>query len=202
MVPTAGSLCKKERKMGEKLKRKRRIVHPSSQLKYIALSILPALIMSLFCTFFLIISGELILRTDKDKIFAELSSITETINTLEQYEHAENTLEQLATLKHAFRSLEGLLKTAYLHTPEAWREARKLIFYVLSCVIGVTGLLSLLYSHRIAGAIHRIRRSIDMLADGKDMPPIRLRKHDEFRELAESVDRLRITLITKGYLKS
>jgi hypothetical protein len=188
--------------MGKKVKRKRRFVHPSSQLKYIALSILPVLIMSLFCTFFLIISGELILRTDKDKIFAELYSITETINTLEQYERSENRLEELGTLKHEFRSLESLLKTAYLHTPEAWREARKLIFYVLSCVIGVTGLLSLLYSHRIAGAIHRIRGSIDMLADGKDMPPIRLRKRDEFRELAESVDRLRITLITKGYLVS
>jgi spore maturation protein SpmB len=51
-----------EVKMGKKYKRTKYFIHPSSQGAYIALSILPALIMSLYFTYFLISSGELVLK--------------------------------------------------------------------------------------------------------------------------------------------
>jgi hypothetical protein len=40
-----------------------------------------------------------------------------------------------------------------------------------------------------------------MLADGHDKPPVRLRKHDEFRELAASSEKLSIAFKGKGMLE-
>ena len=48
--------------MAVKNRRRRYFVHPSCQLRYIAFSILPALIVSLFCTSLLLYTGESILK--------------------------------------------------------------------------------------------------------------------------------------------
>ena len=62
------------------------------------------------------------------------------------------------------------------------------------------GPLSLVYSHRIAGTLYRIRRCVDMLAEGKNRCPIPLGKHDESKKLAASLDKLRAALKEKGFL--
>ena len=41
------------------------------------------------------------------------------------------------------------------------------------------------------GAIFRIKRYIDMLADGEDIPVVKIRKNDEFQDVAQSLERLR-----------
>ena len=58
-----------------------------------------------------------------------------------------------------------------------------------------------MFSHRIAGPLYRIRTCVDMLAEGKNMAPIRLRKRDEFKELAASLENLRSALKDKGLLE-
>lgn len=73
---------------------------------------------------------------------------------------------------------------------------------VLFFVLLLVGLLSLLYSHRIAGPLFRIISCVDMLVEGKDIPPIRLRDNDQFKDLAESLDKLRIHLKDAGLLES
>ncbi len=108
-----------------------------------ALSMLPALIISLSCIYLLIDRGNLVLNTGKVAIFAGL-------------------------------------------------------FGVFVC----TALLSLSYSHRIVGPLFRIRRYIDMLPEDIDVLPIQIRKHDEFRGLAASLEKLRRNLKNRGLLES
>jgi signal transduction histidine kinase len=129
--------------MGKRFKRTKYFVHPSTQLKCMCLSILPALIVTLFCIHLLINSAGLVLNVEKVVIFATL-------------------------------------------------------FVVLAC----TAMLSLLYSHRIAGPVLRVRRYIDMLSEDIDMLPIRVRRYDEFRELARSLEKLRGNLKNRGLLES
>ncbi len=129
--------------MGKRFKRTTYFVHPSIQLKYMALSILPALVVSLFCIHLLINSAELVLNIEKMVIFSGL-------------------------------------------------------FIVLVCTAG----LSLLYSHRIVGPLSRIRKCVDMLSEDMDMLPIRVRKYDEFRDLAGSLEKLRSNLKDRGLLES
>lgn len=128
--------------MAKKFKRTNCFIHPSSQLKSMALSMLPALIISLSCIYLLIDSGDLVLNTGVVVIFAGL-------------------------------------------------------FGVLVC----TALLSLSYSHRIVGPLFRIRRCIDMLSEDIDVLPIQIRKHDEFRDLAASLEKLRRNLKDRGLLE-
>jgi len=83
--------------MGEKYKRRKYFIHPSSQGAYIALSILPALIMSLYCAYFLISSGELVLEAAKEKPLVPFYSIRHIIVTLEKEGCTEGTAVKLTT---------------------------------------------------------------------------------------------------------
>jgi hypothetical protein len=46
----------------------------------------------------------------------------------------------------------------------------------------------ILWSHRFAGPMVRIRRSVHDLADGKAVPPIRLRANDYWTDLADDLN--------------
>ena len=188
--------------MKKKYKRRKRFVHASSQLKYIAFSILPALIMSLFCISFLIGSGELVLRAAKEKPMVPFYSIRQTIINLEKEGYTKDTMEKTRRLKNELNSLKNILETTYFDTLQQWNKTRWIILAVLFWALLLTALLALVYSHRIAGPLFRIRRCIDMLCAGEDIPPVRLRKHDEFKELADSLDKLRMNLKDKGLLES
>lgn len=49
----------------------------------------------------------------------------------------------------------------------------------------------LIYSHRIAGPLYRINNELNRLAGGETGSDINLRKRDEFKELALSVNRVK-----------
>ncbi|MFH1674981.1 MAG: hypothetical protein ABIF87_16375 [Pseudomonadota bacterium] len=187
--------------MGKRYKRKRYFIHPSSQGRYIALSILPALIMSLFCTYFLINSGEIVLKAAKQKPLVPFHSIRQTIVTLEKEGYTKDTATKVAKLKTELNSLRNILETIYLDTLTQWDRTKKIIFIVLFSVLLLVGLLALSYSHRTAGPLVRIKKGIEMLSEGRDMPPVRLRKNDQFKELAESLNELRSHLKDRGLLE-
>ena len=65
--------------MAPKAMRKKYFVHFSVQFKYIMMSVLPALVMSLFCIYFVIKSGELVVEKERRKILAEFASISSTL---------------------------------------------------------------------------------------------------------------------------
>ena len=58
------------------------------------------------------------------------------------------------------------------------------------CLILVFTTFSIFLSHRIAGPIYKIKTVIDKMAKGDLPPSVVLRKNDEFKELAESVNNL------------
>jgi signal transduction histidine kinase len=72
-----------------------------------------------------------------------------------------------------------------------WNSTRNSIIIILLLVLFGVGIAALLFSHRIVGPIFRIKRYIDMLADGQDIPPVKIRKNDEFQDVADSLERLR-----------
>jgi HAMP domain-containing protein len=188
--------------MGQRYKRRKYFIHPSSQLKYIAFSAIPALLMSLYCTYSLVESGKLVLRAAKEKPLVPVYSIKQTILALQKQGYTKDTATKVTRMKSEVESLTKMLETTYSDTLTEWDETKRTIFFVLFFVLVLVGFLSLVFSHRIAGPLFRIRRCVDMLVEGKDMPPIRLRKRDEFKDLAASLDRLRIVLKDKGLLES
>lgn len=63
------------------------------------------------------------------------------------------------------------------------------------------GIISLIYSHRIVGPIYRLNKAIEALQDGKESGRITVRPADEFQNLADSLEKLRVILKSQGYLK-
>jgi hypothetical protein len=179
--------------------RKKYFIHSSSQLKYIAMSVLPAFIMSIFCTFFVLKSGQYIIEREKYKLFIQISSFTQTINNLEMdQQYTPEVKEKIRKLQVELRSIEDILKITYLDTIKEWEKTKITIFIVLPLVLAILGFIALIYSHRVAGPLFRLRKSLDTLAEGKDVPSFKFRTYDEFKELSVSFERLRKSLKDKG----
>ena len=83
---------------------------------------------------------------------------------------------------------------------------RELRWFVVATVVsfsaylaGVT-ILGVLFSHRIAGAIYSVKRTIKMICEGKDVE-LKFRDGDEFRELATGFNEMVRQLKSKDSLK-
>jgi hypothetical protein len=187
--------------MGAKFKRTKFLVNHSIQLKYIAFSILPALVISLFCSVLLIKSGELILKTEREDRFADISEITQTIYNIDTEGCPDNTTEEIRRLMARLLPLQNTLAMTHFDTLAKWNKVKFIIVFSLLMILLCIGILALLASHRIAGPLFRIKQSLDSLCEGKDIPPVRLRKHDELKDMAESLDKLRRHLKNKGLLE-
>ncbi len=188
--------------MRKQYKRKKYFIHPSSQIKFIALSILPAFVMSVFCSYFLFKGGELILKKEKEKHFVEISSITQAIYALETEGCPTTTVDEMKRIMSELLPLQTILAMTHFDTISKWEKTKRLILAGLFGILIGVGFLALFVSHRMVGPLFRIKRCIEMLGEGKDIPPIRLRKHDEFKELADSLETLRRRLKDKGFLES
>lgn len=60
----------------------------------------------------------------------------------------------------------------------------------LSLGFFMTLIAGVVFSHRLAGPIYRIRQTIKDYKDGKSVKPIVLRKNDEFKDLAEDLNQI------------
>lgn len=66
----------------------------------------------------------------------------------------------------------------------------KRVGIMLVLVLVFAFITGVLYLHRIAGPIYRIEKTIRDMAEGKKVEPIRLRKKDFFKSLAEALNKL------------
>lgn len=65
---------------------------------------------------------------------------------------------------------------------------------LLSAGVGlliITGITMLFYSHRIAGPVYKIKKNLDEMGQDNIGLDIKLRKWDEFKELAESLNKVK-----------
>ncbi|RLD16475.1 MAG: hypothetical protein DRI36_05630 [Caldiserica bacterium] len=54
----------------------------------------------------------------------------------------------------------------------------------------IVGIFMIFYSHRIAGPVYRLRKSLEKVAEGDYSVRITFRKKDEFKELAEAFNKM------------
>ena len=184
-----------------KAMRKKYFVNFSVQFKYIMMSVLPVLVMSLFCIYFVIQSGELLVEKQKSKIVEEFSSIDKTLKQMQAVNLPKDTKDQFGIFAKRLRLLQDELNIQYHNLLEEWDKTKMRIFAVLFLGILCIGILSLIYSHRIAGPLYRLKKEIEMLQEGKETGCIKVRAADEFQDLANSLEKLRVILKNQGYLK-
>ena len=95
------------------------------------------------------------------------------------------TLDTILTQMEATRTFSGQMY-----------EVVRAINSVLSVKIGVllvflvvlTGVLEILYMHRLAGPVYRIERTLREVIEGRGFSPIHLRQKDFFKSLADAVN--------------
>jgi signal transduction histidine kinase len=65
----------------------------------------------------------------------------------------------------------------------------RLFIFVLP-VFFVIAAFSAVFSHRIAGPVHRLEQTLDALIQGADVEHIHVRRHDELHGLVEKINKL------------
>jgi methyl-accepting chemotaxis protein len=166
------------------------------------MTVLPALVMSVFCTYFLIYSGEIFLSREKNQVGSEVASINGTVWQLKSANYPPEAISKVEVLQKKLIILGENLEIEYFKTMEKWAKTKMSIIFLLSVILALAGAMALLFSHRVAGPLLRLTKSLDMLSQGKDIPSFHFRSYDEFKELAAAFDRLRKTLKDKGMLSA
>ncbi|MCK5654749.1 MAG: hypothetical protein KAI03_00490 [Candidatus Aureabacteria bacterium] len=70
------------------------------------------------------------------------------------------------------------------------RKVTLIILIVLPITLSVIWIIALELSHRIAGPLLRLEKELDLRISGKACGPIKLRKNDELKLLADKINRL------------
>ena len=183
-------------------KRKKFMIHQSIQIRYILMSVLPALVLSVFCIFFLVKSGEnMILRSEL--ALNKINGYSQMLNELEGQEQSEKGLEKILGLKIELLSFQRSMQKIYLSNFMEWKNICMQILMGLFFVSFLVMILAIIYSHRIAGPIYRVKRYLDMMAESNDLPPpISFREYDEFKEIADSVNKVIKKIDTESRCRS
>ena len=181
--------------------RKRYFIHPSSQIKYISFAVLPALFVSLCCSYWLIEGANTALRSAMEKSLEPIYSTKKRIENFGDSHSSAEALKIAACLEAEIAGLKEELERNYTDMVASWVRTGTTVYVSLLFSLLLVGVLALLYSHRIAGPLFRIKRCLDSFTVGKDTGSIKLRKHDEFKDLAASLERLRTILKEKGVLE-
>lgn len=190
-----------EEKKEKQFKRRRFLVSPSVQVTYIALSVIPAIIATLFCTYVLIYSGETVLRANREAPLVPIYNMRQTVENLEKVRHAGGTASEVNELKAELDTLKLFLEDGYRETLSRWNTVRLQIFCVMFWCVILIACLALVFSHRVAGPLYRLQKCIDQFVLGQDTGPIHLRKKDHYKQLASSIENLRKRLLKKGVLQ-
>ena len=181
-------------------KRKKFIIHYSIQIRYILMSVLPALVVSVFCIFFLVKSGEKNIQRSASAL-NQINEYSQMLNKLEGQEQSRKVLEKILFLKVELLSFQRNMQNAYLSDLVEWENTSIQIFTAILFVLFLVMILAIIYSHRITGPIYRVKRYLDMMAQSNDLPPpISFREHDEFKEIADSINKVieKLTVELRG----
>jgi nitrogen fixation/metabolism regulation signal transduction histidine kinase len=186
-------------------KRKKVLLHASSQVKFILVSVVPALLAGILCVQVLFMAGERMLEQEIDNIGRRSMVISQRVSSATQIlvkkQYPADMIANIKDLINDLTKIERSYKENYLGMIDQWnlmRLAMMLIILIMSCFVSI---IALLHSHRIAGPLYRMRKSIDMMAQGQDVANVVFRRKDEFKELGQSLERLRSFLAQKGLLK-
>ncbi len=86
-----------------------------------------------------------------------------------------------------------LVLSTYLSDAEVMEIIQTITFrFAFFCIpIGfVIFLMGIVFTHRIAGPLLKIERTLDEVIEGRDVQPISLRKHDELKSLCMRINRI------------
>lgn len=189
--PTSGRI------ISRMIKRRNYFISPSIQIKYILMSVLPASIIGIYATIFLFKTSELLLFREERKLSVEISgyicNVSTDIKDVPSIEARRNTVKFLENLY----SLQNYSQKRYLSNIKFLNEFKNVLLFGEALIFVCVGILALVYSHRIAGPMFRISKYLEMMIEGKEIPPVKVRYYDEFKEVAELLDKLRAILKEK-----
>ncbi|MBI4050880.1 MAG: hypothetical protein HY400_00070 [Elusimicrobia bacterium] len=74
-----------------------------------------------------------------------------------------------------------------------WKILLPILIVSEMLIVVIAGIFSVLYSHHLAGPIYKICKTLETSAQGRSVEAINLRKGDEFKELADAINRFMVT---------
>ena len=179
--------------MATRHRRSHFFIHASSQSKVIALSVIPALLMAVYSLYVVYVGTWPVIVASVETPRVSVMEARALLATYRSPEYAGAMTRgaMLRQLDAQLADMDQQLADGHESMIAAWGAARLRITMALFAALFLVGTLSVLTSHRLVGPLTRIRNNLNSLAAGESIPPVHLRKHDEFKDLAAALEALR-----------
>lgn len=171
--------------------RRRYFINPSIQLKYVFIVCLPLVIIGISSFLMVQEIGKISEQVNQERLLTELGIIEANLRMLDDIPAKEETV---AMLKDELMDLKEHAKDHVLTSLMMWAKVKEVLLFEAFILILGGAALALLFSHRMVGPVYRMRKYMDMLANGQEIPPVRVRGYDEFKEMAASMEKFRVHL--------
>lgn len=107
------------------------------------------------------------------------------------YDESGQSLLHIAVANGNYKIVSALLKKKNPFIPtDRFLSALPVVALIAIIFLVLSFLFGIIYSHKLAGPIYRIEKSVLQLINGSRDFKIKLRKGDEFQKLAETINRL------------
>ncbi len=164
--------------------RKQYFIDRNIQGKYMISFLIPMLIMLVFMLVILYFAAQNIVSTTSDIIRKDFNDIT-----------AEQFMDKQDPEVSDYRAVLDEMKD-YLRSYAEEQDYRRAVLTVIMIVLGIgtmlvviqITLLTIFFSHKIAGPVYRFKKACDDIVNGDYSRRIKLRKGDQMQDLAEKMN--------------
>ena len=180
------------------MKRKRYVINWRYQLKYAVFLIVPMVLLGLFVTTIGFKTASEMIVSQKRQLMFQISTLEECLRDINAAVLTKANVEKLVDTVNNIKDFsQDLIAINAM-------EFRSLInMILLAIIVVITGaiLLGIFVSHRVAGPVFNLRRCIREMTKTIKTTPVKIRRGDEFQDLASDLEELRKAIVSSHFLR-
>lgn len=165
------------------------IINWRFQFRYIVFMIIPIILLGLFAVIIGFRVAYDMASTQRQQLMVMISSLENSLKDIENFLMDKTTLEKAV---NGIRTLKTFSQDLVAINMLELRRLSYLLVLAMFMLISGAVIVGIFSSHRIAGPIFRLQRHIREMSKNVLSTPIKIRVHDEFQELASTLEELRL----------
>jgi len=171
------------------------IINWRFQFRYIVFMIIPIILLGLFAVIIGFRVAYDMASTQRQQLMVMISSLENSLKDIENFLMDRSTLEKAV---NSIRTLKTFSQDLVAINMLELRRLSYLLVLAMFMLISGAIIVGIFSSHRIAGPIFRLQRHIREMSKNVLSTPIRIRAHDEFQELASTLEELRLSNLAQS----
>ena len=178
--------------------RRRYVINWRFQLKYVVFLVIPMILLGLYVTTIGFRAASEMIVSQKRQLMFQISTLEQCLRDINLAVLDQVNIEKLVA---TINSIKDFSQDLIAINAMEFRSLVNMI--LLAIVVVITGaiLLGIFVSHRVAGPVFNLRRCIREMTKTIKTTPVKIRRGDEFQDLALDLEALRKAIVSSHFLR-